>query len=39
MVRIMLETGGFEVHDLGRDVTPQAFVDKAQEVKANIIAL
>jgi corrinoid protein of di/trimethylamine methyltransferase len=39
MVRIMLETGGFEVHDLGRDVAPQTFVDKAQEVNANIIAL
>lgn len=39
MVRIMLETGGFEVHDLGRDVPPRAFVDKAKEVNANIIAL
>lgn len=39
MVRIMLETGGFEVHDLGRDVPPQAFVDKAKEVNANIIGL
>jgi len=39
MVRIMLETGGFEVHDLGRDVPPQVFVDKAKEVNATIIGL
>lgn len=39
MVRIMFETGGFEVHDLGRDVPPQSFVDKAREVRADIIAL
>lgn len=39
MVRIMLETGGFEVHDLGRDVSPRAFVDKAKEVNATIIGL
>ncbi len=39
MVRIMLETGGFEVHDLGRDVPPRVFVDKAKEVNATIIAL
>jgi corrinoid protein of di/trimethylamine methyltransferase len=39
MVRIMLETGGFEVFDLGRDVAPQRFVDKAREVDADIIAL
>jgi dimethylamine corrinoid protein len=39
MVRIMFETGGFIVHDLGRDVPPQRFVDKAREVNADIIAL
>ncbi|HEY6839352.1 MAG TPA: corrinoid protein [Geobacteraceae bacterium] len=39
MVRIMLETGGFEVVDLGRDVPPQTFVDKAREIDADIIAL
>jgi corrinoid protein of di/trimethylamine methyltransferase len=39
MVRIMFETGGFDVHDLGRDVPPQRFVDKAREVNADIIAL
>jgi len=39
MVRIMFETGGFKVIDLGRDVPPQRFVDTAREVKADIIAL
>jgi dimethylamine corrinoid protein len=39
MVRIMLETGGFEVIDLGRDVPPRVFVDKAKEAGAQIIAL
>lgn len=39
LVRIMLETGGFDVVDLGRDVPPQRFVDTAREVDANIIAL
>jgi corrinoid protein of di/trimethylamine methyltransferase len=39
MVRIMFETGGFHVIDLGRDVTPQRFVDTAREAKADIIAL
>lgn len=39
LVKIMLETSGFEVIDLGRDIPPQAFVDKATEVNANIIAL
>ena len=39
MVRIMFETGGFKVIDLGRDVPPQRFVDTAREVNADIIAL
>lgn len=39
LVRIMLEVAGFEVHDLGRDVPPQAFVDRAREIKADLIAL
>lgn len=39
MVRIMFETGGFNVVDLGRDVPPQRFVDTAREVNADIIAL
>lgn len=39
LVRIMLEVAGFEVHDLGRDVPPQKFVEHALEVKADLIAL
>lgn len=39
LVKIMLETSGFEVVDLGRDVPPMAFVEKAKEVNADIIAL
>jgi corrinoid protein of di/trimethylamine methyltransferase len=39
LVRIMLEVAGFEVHDLGRDVPPRKFVERAVEVKADIIAL
>lgn len=39
LVRIMLEVSGFDVHDLGRDVPAQKFVDHAIEVGADIIAL
>jgi corrinoid protein of di/trimethylamine methyltransferase len=39
LVRIMLEVAGFDVHDLGRDVPPQKFVDHAIAVKAELIAL
>ena len=39
LVKIMLETSGFEIFDLGRDVPPQEFVAKAKEVGAKIIAL
>lgn len=39
LVRIILQTKGFEVHDLGRDVAPTKFVDKAVEVGADVIAL
>jgi corrinoid protein of di/trimethylamine methyltransferase len=39
LVRIMLDVGGFEVFDLGRDVPPQTFVDRAKEVGARIIAM
>ncbi len=37
IVAIMLKVYGFEVHDLGRDVPVQAFIDKANEVNADII--
>lgn len=39
LVKIMLETGGFEVYDLGRNVPLQAFVDKAEEVGATVVAM
>ncbi|MHC6179907.1 corrinoid protein [Clostridium sp. JNZ X4-2] len=39
LVKIMMETEGFEVIDLGRDVPPADFVNKAKEVEADIIAL
>ncbi len=39
LVHIMLETAGFEIYDLGRDVTLKDFVDKAEEVNADIIAM
>lgn len=39
LVKIMLEAAGFQVYDLGRDVEPRAFVDKAKEVGARIICL
>lgn len=39
LVKIMLETLGFEVVDLGRDVPPADFVEKAKEINADIIAL
>lgn len=38
IVATMLKVYGFEVHDLGRDVPVQAFIDKAIEVNADIIA-
>lgn len=39
IVAIMLIVNGFSVHDLGTDVSPEAFVNKAQETDANIIAM
>ena len=39
LVKIMLETAGFEMYDLGRDVPLDAFVEKAKEVDADIIAM
>ena len=39
LVKIMLETSGFDVIDLGRDVPPAIFVERAKEEKASIIAL
>ena len=39
LVSSMLEGGGFEVIDLGTDVTPQRFIEAVHEHNANIVAL
>lgn len=39
LVKIMMDTAGFEMHDLGRDVPLASFVEKAEEVGADIIAM
>ncbi|TJX13747.1 cobalamin-binding protein [Tissierella creatinini] len=39
LVKIMLETAGFEMYDLGRDVPLKDFVDKAKEADADLICL
>lgn len=39
IVASMLQAGGFEVSDLGTQVSVERFVNKAQEVEAHIIAL
>jgi corrinoid protein of di/trimethylamine methyltransferase len=39
LVATMLAANGFEVHDLGVDVSAQAFVDKVREVDADVLGL
>jgi len=39
IVKLLMETSGFEVHDLGVDVDPFKFITKADEVNADVIAL
>jgi corrinoid protein of di/trimethylamine methyltransferase len=39
IVAVMLEAGGFEVNDLGVDVSPNRFIDKTKESKAHIVAM
>lgn len=39
LVTMMLKGAGFEIHDLGVDVEPAAFVNKAEEVGADIIGM
>jgi trimethylamine corrinoid protein len=38
LVGVLLSANGFEVHDLGSDVPIQAFIAKAREVRADIVA-
>ncbi|MCC6957346.1 MAG: cobalamin-dependent protein [Anaerolineales bacterium] len=39
MVAKQLELAGYEVHDMGINTPPMSFIDKAREVKADIIGL
>lgn len=39
LVTMMLKGAGLEVHDIGVDATPEAFIDKAEEVGADIICM
>jgi methanogenic corrinoid protein MtbC1 len=39
IVVFMLDVNGFEVYDLGIDVTPQKFVDKIKETDAPVVGL
>ena len=39
LVAVMLKGAGFEIYDLGTDVTPDAFISKAEEVGADVIGM
>jgi 5-methyltetrahydrofolate--homocysteine methyltransferase len=39
LVAMMLEGAGFEVHNLGRDVAPEQFVEAAKEKGAHIVGI
>lgn len=39
LFKILLDAAGFEIHDLGRDVQLEKFVDKAEEVGAQVISM
>lgn len=39
LIASMLEGGGFDVLDLGADVSPERFIEAARESKADIVAL
>jgi len=39
MVALMLQVNGFEVTDLGTNVSPRTFIDSAKQNKADIIAM
>jgi corrinoid protein of di/trimethylamine methyltransferase len=39
LVAMMLTANGFEVHDLGVDVAPERFVEKAKEVDATMVGV
>lgn len=39
LVRIMMETAGFDVYDLGRDVAVEDFVGKVKEIGGGIVCM
>ena len=39
LVKIMMETAGFEMYDLGRDVPLDQFVEKAKETQASLVLM
>lgn len=39
LVGMMMEGAGFEIHDLGTDVSPDKFVENARAVSADVVAL
>jgi len=39
LVKMMLDVAGFEIVDLGRDIAPEAYIEKANEVNADIVAI
>ena len=39
LVATMLSANGFQVHDLGVDISPQRFVDAVREVNADVVGL
>jgi corrinoid protein of di/trimethylamine methyltransferase len=39
LVKMMLEVNGFEIHDLGRDVQMERFIEECQRVDADILCL
>jgi dimethylamine corrinoid protein len=39
LIRILMEASGMEVYDLGRDVELDRFIDKAEEVGADLIGM
>jgi corrinoid protein of di/trimethylamine methyltransferase len=39
LVKLMLEVNGFEIHDLGRDVEMERFIEECEQVEANLLCL
>lgn len=39
LVVLMLESSGFQVHNIGENVPPEQFVEKAREFKADIVGM